>query len=255
MWAQLRSDIGGPALMQRSGYVVVLPIVILASVLTANSSQEADLWLPWILANLLSILVCWGWFELFERVIFAGRAKKPIAVGLVLLFALSLGALKGATTGLFGFLLNLEPDLASAITSRIAQTAFLGLWVLPVLAVLEATRRRFQAERDIFVAERVQQRVSAAEVQSAGAITQPELRQFITDAKKRLESEGDKVYGPLIRDIVEKALRPLSHRLWERENAQVADFSLASLSKIALVRYPFVVLPVVLSFLHRCFSH
>ena len=252
-WSQLRSDIGGAALLNRPGFLTGLPIVILASVLTANSRQEADLWLPWILANLLSVLVCWGWFELFERVIFAGRAKKPIAVGVVALFGLSLGALKGATTGIFGFLLGLETDLALGITSRIIQTALLGLWVVPVLAVLEATRRRFQAERDILVAERVQQRLAAADaqntdVQNAEFISQPELRQFIGEAKKRLESESPQTYGPLIRDIVENALRPLSHRLWERENARVTNFSLADMSKIALVRYPFVVLPVTISY-------
>ena len=239
---------GGPALLHRPGFLAGLPIMVLASVLTANSSQQANLWLPWILANLLSVVVCWGWFELFERVIFAGRAKKPIAAVVVALFGLSLGALKGATTGLFGFLLGLEPDLALGITSRIIQTALLGLWVVPVLAVLEATRRRFQAERDILVAERVQQRLAAADVQNNEIVSQPELRQFIGDAKKRLESDSSKTYGPLIRDIVENALRPLSHRLWERENARVTNFSLADMSKIALVRYPFVVLPVTVSY-------
>ena len=244
----MRSDIGGPALLDRPGFLIGLPIVVLASVLTANSSQRADLWLPWILANLLSVIICWGWFELFERVIFAGRAKKSIAVGFVAMFGLSLGALKGATTGLFGFLLGLEPDLALGITSRIVQTALLGLWVVPVLAVLEATRRRFQAERDILVAERVQQRLAAADVQSGEIVSQPELRQFIGEAKKRLESDDSQTYGPLIRDIVENALRPLSHRLWERENARVTNFSLADMSKIALVRYPFMVLPVTISY-------
>lgn len=247
-WSQLRSDIGGPALLHRPGFLTGLPIVILASVLTANSSQDANLWLPWILANLLSVLVCWGWFELFERVIFTGRAKRPIAGVLVAVFGLSLGALKGATTGLFGFLLGLETDLALGITSRIIQTALLGLWVVPVLAVLEAARRRFQAERDILVAERVQQRLAATDVQNTDFVSQPELRQFIGEAKKRLESDSSKTYGPLIRDIVENALRPLSHRLWERENARVTNFSLADMSKIALVRYPFLVLPVTISY-------
>ena len=247
-WSQVRSDIGGPALLHRPGFLAVLPIMVLASVLTANSSQQADLWLTWILANLLSVLVCWGWFELFERVIFAGRSKKPIALGFVAIFGLSLGALKGATTGLLGFLLGLEPDLALGIASRIIQTALLGVWVVPVLAVLEATRRRFQAERDVLVAERVQQRLAAADIQNNEIVSQPELRQFIGEAKNRLESDGSQTYGPLIRDIVENALRPLSHRLWERENARVTNFSLADMSKIALVRYPFMVLPVILSY-------
>jgi signal transduction histidine kinase len=256
-WAQLKSDIGGAALLKRSGYLFAIPTVVLASVLVSNANQEAGAWLPWLLANALSLLLCWGWFELFERVIFANRAKRPIHFTWIVVFGLTLGGLKGAGTGFFGYQLGLEQDLAWAVISRVVQTAFLGLWLVPTITILEATRRRFQTERDALVAERVQQRLAAAGVgagltasNSIEHITQLQLREFVGEAKKRIGSEPSSTLGPLIRDIVENALRPLSHRLWERENARVANFSLTELSKIALVRYPFtlaLVLPVYLT--------
>ena len=261
-WAQLKSDIGGAALLKRSGYLFAIPTVVLASVLVSNANQDAGAWLPWLLANALSLLLCWGWFELFERVFFSNRAKRPIHFAWIMVFGLTLGGLKGAGTGFFGYLLGLEQDLVWAVVSRVVQTAFLGLWLVPTITILEATRRRFQTERDALVAERVQQRLAAAGSAGFGVgaglsapnsiehITQLQLREFVGEAKKRIGSEPSTTLGPLIRDIVENALRPMSHRLWERENAKVANFSLTEVSKIALVRYPFVLtllLPVYLT--------
>ena len=258
-WAQLKSDVGGAALLKRPGYLFALPTVVLISILVSNTQQKASDWLPWLLANTLSLLICWGWFELFERVIFVNRAKKPIHIAWIVLFGLTLGGLKGAGTGFFAYQLGLEQDLVWSVVSRVVQTAFLGLWLVPTITILEATRRRFQSERDALVAERVQQRLALAAAGSDASstavshiehITQLQLREFVSEAKKRIGSEPTTTLGPLIRDIVENALRPMSHRLWERENARVANFSLTELSKIALVRYPFVLtllMPVYLT--------
>jgi signal transduction histidine kinase len=206
-------------------------------VISPNQSASSPWW--WA-ANIGSLLACWGWYELYSRVIFRNREIKPVPIAWVALFGVSLGAIKGAVTGALAAAFGLVPDLVSAVISRVVATSFLGLFVVVALSLLGATLNRFQSERNLLIAERVQQKLKPGSEE----LDSQDLRDFVTKTKTRLEAQAlqpsslagqQAVYATLIRDIVETGLRPLSQRLWQREDAKVANFSFADLTRVALL--------------------
>lgn len=238
-WRALVKDLGGTALLSQNGYIVLAVLSLTSSMLVISPDQSASSpW--WWAANLGSLLACWGWYELFARVFFKNRNIKPVPLIWVAFFGATLGAIKGAMTGALAATFGLVPDLASAVISRVVATSFLGLFAVVALALLNATLNRFQSERNLLIAERVQQKLKPGSEE----LDSQELREFVTKTKTRLEAQAlqpgnisgqQALYATLIRDIVETGLRPLSQRLWQREDAKVANFSFGDLSRVAIL--------------------
>ena len=238
-WRALVKDLGGRALLSRNGYIVLAVLSLTSSMLVISPNQRASSpW--WWAANIGSLLACWGWYELFARVFFKNRAVKPVPLAWVAFFGVTLGAIKGAMTGALAAGFGLVDDFAGAISSRIVATSFLGLFVVVALSLLEATLNRFQSERNLLIAERVQQKLKPGSEE----LDSQDLRDFVSKTKTRLEAQAlqpgnlagqQTIYATLIRDIVETGLRPLSQRLWQREDAKVANFSFGDLTRIAIM--------------------
>lgn len=243
-WVQLRKDITGESLFYAPSYLFVLPVFWLTSLLaTAHWGSWPNL-LLWSLANILSMTLCWLVIVLADWLVLRNRTESWIVP--ILIFSSGVGALKGASTTLFGAWLGVESDIESLIWGRIAQTAVLGLVTIPALAVLASTRLRFQAERDALVAEKV--RASAADLASDPKRIQDyrNLAFEISQVRSRLLSDEGATVSKLVRDIVQNALRPLTHRLWHLENDRQTNFTLRDLSRVAIVGHPFVASPVAL---------
>lgn len=238
-WRSLVKDLGGTALLSQNGYIVLAVLSLTSSMLVISPDQSASSpW--WWAANIGSLLACWGWYELFARVFFRNRNIKPVPLIWVAFFGATLGAIKGAMTGALAAAFGLVPDLASAVISRVIATSFLGMFAVVALALLNATLNRFQSERNLLIAERVQQKLKPGSEE----LDSQELREFVTKTKTRLEAQAlqpgnisgqQALYATLIRDIVETGLRPLSQRLWQREDAKVANFSFGDLSRVAIL--------------------
>lgn len=248
---RLRSELGGRTLLSLNGYLIIGVLSLTASMLVvpAGTTSDSILWWP---VHLLSLVACGLWFGLFRRFIFKNRSIKPIALWAIALFGTSLGAIKGTVTAILSVHFGLEQVLQEAVAARIIQTSFLGLFAVFGLALIEATLDKYQVERNLLVTERVHQQISNSDGrESEDSI---ELREFIAAAKARLEvimansnslAEQKVITAGLIRDIVETGLRPLSHRLWQTENAKLLNFSFVDLAKIAVVGQPVAVLPAV----------
>lgn len=238
-WRALVKDLGGRALLSRNGYIVLAVLSLTSSMLVISPNQRASSpW--WWAANIGSLLACWGWYELFSRVFFKNRAVTPVPFVWVVFFGVTLGAIKGAMTGALAAGFGLVDDFAEAISSRIVATSFLGLFVVVALSLLNATLNRFQSERNLLIAERVQQKLKPGSEE----LDSQDLRDFVSKTKTRLEAQAlqpgnlagqQTIYATLIRDIVETGLRPLSQRLWQREDAKVANFSFADLTRVAIM--------------------
>lgn len=249
--ARLRSELGGRTLLSLNGYLIIGVLSLTASMLVVPAGTRSDsiLWWP---VHLLSLVACGLWLGLFRRFIFKNRSIKPIALWAIALFGISLGAIKGTVTAILSVHFGLEQVLQEAVAARIIQTSFLGLFAVFGLALIEATLDKYQVERDLLVTERVHQQISNSDGRESGDSV--ELREFIAAAKARLEgimansnslAEQKVITAGLIRDIVETGLRPLSHRLWQTENAKLLNFSFVDLAKIAVVGQPVAVLPAV----------
>jgi signal transduction histidine kinase len=198
----------------------------------------------WSLANFASMALCWGLIVLADRYIFCHR-KESWLWG-ILLFSAFIGATKGGTTTVFGALLGVESDFQNLIGGRLIQTALLGLVTIPALAILATTRAKYQDLRDALVAERVRVASNDPILNTISSAEYARLADEIGKAREGIKTTSNIEVSALIRDIVQNGLRPLTHRLWDREDQKQTNFTLRDLSRVAILGHPFVAWPVAL---------
>ena len=231
---------------------------------TSNLASDPDQWVadPLArygllgLANLASLLTCWGYLEIASATIFRNRSNKSVHWFIVLMFGASLGLLKGATTGLFSYLFGSELNLENAVLNRVLQTSILGLWTIPVVALVAATFARYRAERLALVNERVEAQIKDEGIK-VDSDSQRQLQEFIKRSSETLDlltregssSANSVAIASSLRDMVEKGLRPISHEIWSKASGQRSDFRLRDLATLALARNPFPLLFVGVGFL------
>jgi two-component sensor histidine kinase len=170
----------------------------------------------------------------------------PIHWIVVLVFGASVGFLKGLSTGAFSFLFGSENNLEEAISNRIVQTSLLGLWTLPVLALLTATYFRYQSEREALIAERVKIAATSESIREVPD-HQVALRAFIAESKSKISefqtlSQGSPdpaTIARTLRKLIEEGLRPISHQIWLTEQKSRSGFRLWDLTLLALDKNPF----------------
>ena len=229
------------------------PVIISLSMLSAAASTQVDLrtssefllfYSQLFVANILAIAVCAVWVIGFSKTIFSKRDVTPVPLWAVAIFSMSVGALKGAGTGFVIWSFQVEPDLTTAITSRVWQTTILGLWLVPALALVASRLELLQIQRDALVAEKVSRLLRDQE--SAGKEgAQVALQEFAKLARSRLIAstqennfQPNRNYAEAIRKLVDDHLRPLSHRIWIQENKKYSNYSLGETTRRAIFEFP-----------------
>ena len=225
-------------------YLFVLPVFWLTSLLSTAHLSDLKNLLLWSLANILSMALCWAIISLSDRFIF--RRRKETWLIAVLLFSAFIGATKGGTTTIFGAIFGVENNFGDLIGGRMIQTALLGLFTLPALAILAATRSKFQDVRDTLVAERVRLAANDPILNSTATDGYARLAKEIGNLRDGIQTSGNAEVSTLIRDIVQNGLRPITHRLWDKEEQRQTNFTLRDLSRVAIVGHPYVAWPVAL---------
>lgn len=261
-WQQLKADLGGKWFLERKSLLALLPFLIATSVLSASSvSYEIDAidpdplsrYLKLILANLVSLTICWLYLEIAGATIFARRFQKPVAVTWVILFGASLGLVKGLTTGYFSFLFGSELILEMAIVNRIIRTTLLGAWTVPLVALAAATYFKYKSEREILLAERVEATLRAAGPAKSEKIKV--LSSFVASSKQKItalreQADSNTEASQIAKDLrvlIENWLRPLSHSIWDQEQGLGRQTS--GLTIYALGKNPFPLLIIGAGFL------
>lgn len=263
-WQTLKADIGGRWFLDRKSAAALIPFLIITSLLSSsNLAANPEFWEPnlalryfgLLAANIASIAICWGYLEISAATVFRNRSRRPINWIWVLIFGLSIGFLKGSTTGLFSYLFGSELNLEIAITSRIFQTSVLGLWTIPTVTLAAATFAKFKAERELLVNERVQQALLS---QSNDSIPEHQLalRKFIEDSKAKISSFRNSEQNPdnvvmiarSLREMIENGLRPISHQIWRYENSSRTGFGIRELTRLALTKNPFPLAVIAVGF-------
>lgn len=169
------------------------------------------------------------------RTVFRNKDKSPISIFSMVMFGFTLGAIKVLATASLAYLIGFETDLAIGIESRIVQTTFLGALVVVGVSAISLAQSRYQAERDLLIAERIQQQIANAENTNLDPDYEKVLREFVASAKQQLKN-AISTPSEMIREIVEVSLRPLSHKLWERENARYLNFHWAELAQFSILQ-------------------
>ncbi len=255
-WNTLTKDIGGKHLLNRRSLLIMVPFLIVISVLS-NSTAISDpsllassslyRYLGLIFANIASISVCWIYLEIVDRTLFRNKEHNPIKIYWVLIFGASLGFLKGYTTGYFSWLVGSELNLEIAVSNRVTQTTLLGLWTVPLVAVVTATFVRFQAERQILLAEKLEQSLISKNPHVNLGESSEALKLYLSQAKAEVSALtiGDKtntsnqVISKKLRDLVETGLRPISHKIWQENSRVSSSLKISQLARLAVKKNPF----------------
>lgn len=255
-WKTLTEDIGGKHFLNRTSLLLMIPFLVVISVLS-NSTAISDpslvassalyRYLALIIANIASLAFCWVYLEAVDRTLFKNKDLRPIKIYWVLLFGASLGFLKGYTTGLFSWIFGSELDLAIAVSNRIGQTTLLGLWTVPLVALVTATFMRFQTERQILLAENLEQNLNSKNPLINSGESSEELKLYLSQAKAEVSAlrNGNKAetsnqdISKKLRDLVETGLRPISHKIWQENSKASSSLKLSQLAKLAVKKNPF----------------
>ena len=236
----LREDMTGPALFNPQSYLFFLPVFWITSLLANARLDSLSSFLVWTLANATAMLSCWLLIWVVDKKVIPNRSIRPAKLAKVLALATIIGAVKGGVTTLLVYSFGFENSL-SVLPGRVAQTAFLGLVTIPALAVFAASRSRLQTERDAIIYENINRELR----DGSGKTTEVELlRRELSELAS--SDAGEKAMPPLLREIVRVNLRPVTHRLWDKQNEKLQEVSIAALSKVAMLSHPFVGLPVAL---------
>jgi signal transduction histidine kinase len=234
----------------------MVPFLIVISVLSNSTaisdpssvaSSELYRYLGLIIANIASIAFCWIYLEIVDRTLFKNKALKPIKIYWVLLFGASLGFLKGSTTGFFSWVVGSELDLDLAISNRIIQTTFLGLWTIPLVALVTATFIRFQNERQILMAETLEQGLNSRNPVMDLSQSSEQLSLYLTHAKSEVsalrasadDQNSNQLISKRLRDLIDTGLRPISHRIWQENSKASGVLRISQLARLALKKNPF----------------
>lgn len=252
---QLAADCGGRWLLDRTSMLAISPFVVVSSVLAQGPESTSDT-VGWVVANIAALGVTWLAAELVRATVIGHRAIRPVRVGWVVLIGALLGAVKGVATAAAGWALGLATDPAMVVDARWMNAAVLGAVVVPGMAAMLSVLERFRVERRLLIDERVLAAMSAV-----GQPNQPnqdnqdnqdnhdnQLAAFVEQARLDLASADAERYGPVVRDIVDGRLRPLSQQILEREEESVTAFTFANLMGLALMRFAFPAMPVAIMF-------
>lgn len=228
-------------------YLTAVPLVLLASVGSYVSPGELELSLWYLLANVLSLVFVALVFFLGSAALGKlsdynqGLEKPRFVISSLLAFGFGLGLAKQLSTAWILVLFSIEESLLSAVLMR-SLTPLLGVWYVLALAVITAAQVRFSSLREELIAERVRKL-------AADETPDHELREFASRAQELLQTASDsdaKAVASLIRSIVQDQLRPLSHRLWDREQNLTPGFSTRELAIRALQYRPYRVWRILL---------
>jgi signal transduction histidine kinase len=255
-WASLRQDMTGRWSFEAKGFLFIMPLQAIFSVLLIRDlSSITELGLA-IFANALAFALCAILFFVYAKTLFKDRKNKNVSLAVVIGAGATLGLVKGVATGYFVAIFGLEPEVVTSITSRIIQTTGLGIWWVPTLAIIFTYRERFKLQRDTLISERVY-KANAGQAQNTFGKSKKlidsnaELKKFVAGVRQQL-ADGAQIAGDnykslaeVVRKIIQDDLRPLSHRMWERENERLTDFSFRDLANLAVTKYVFVSWPAL----------
>lgn len=260
---QLAADCGGRWLLDRTSMLAISPFVVVSSVLAQGPESTIDT-IGWVVANIAALGVTWLAAELVRATVIGHRSIRPVRVGWVVLIGAVLGAVKGVATAAAGWALGLATDPAMVVDARWLNAAVLGAVVVPGMAAMLAVLERFRVERRLLIDERVLAAMSSvgmpgggagnavgstADADTGGQLNQDnQLAAFVEQARLDLASADVHRYGPVVRDIVDGRLRPLSQQILEREEESVTAFTFANLMGLAIMRFPFPAMPVAIMF-------
>ncbi len=232
---QAFETIGGPLLIDWGLYLIATPFVLIFSVLINANLLTPEQTPTVLLVAVVSTATMFGWSLIFDRVLFRNRDRKPINIVGVVFFGFGLGVVKALSSeGLFVWFNIIEPSLSSAL-QRSLPVGLATLTLVLVVPLSEYNRIQYQARRDSLVGSLVQQELD----KQKDYFDEADLGKISAGIQKVRSSNSAKEASEGLRKLVEKVIRPQSHKLWRKQSARFPNYTSRELLGYALLNSPF----------------
>lgn len=256
-----RSALTGRWTITRNPYLFVAPVTIVSVILI-----EAVTFLPkeifdWFLASAIGYLSFCALLYCAHKTFFRQRDKSTTPIWWIFALGFIAGMLKGITTAVVSYFLELDLYLVQAIGSRMLTAGLLGLIGVPALAIVMNSLQDFKQQRALLIAEQVlveskklqSQEVVAAMGASIRTTIASDLDPLLDDLRFSLEvATGQAPSWQLIADnlrfAARESVRGISHKLWEKSNTKVPDLTLFDIGRAMVTTSAFplrLILPIL----------
>ena len=246
---KLRSAIGSRWLIFTPTYAWLLPVWFSGSILSTRNLSGWQELLTVTGVNIFALGICSLEFLLFRVTLW--RSSQPslgrsTSVWLVLLGGVLLGATKALITA-WGTALFLGISVAD-MWGRVLAGSVLGVIVVMVVPITLSELEHYRAQREKLINEIVRQEVE--EPRSYSPINPLALQEFVSRSLETLAAvrQAPETLPEVLDHMRENEIRPLSHRIWKREQEQIPDFTLGNLISVSLTKTRYVVIPVILGY-------
>lgn len=232
-----------------SGYLPLWGIAVtlwcVNSTVLLGFALSANQFLAALLANVCAAaaLMCLGFLWRHH----VNTHQTPLGAWRVFLAGSVVGMVKGATTAVvFGVLTGVPLSLSSLIQSTLP-ALLIGMWLLPAFGIIGSLREEFARER----AELISEMVSRDLNESPSRYLSEDVASFVERAKVLVtsNSHSEDTLREALTELAERDVRPLSHQLWQHEEAQVGSLRFQDLVRTTLRLHHFPALWTSLSLL------
>ena len=218
--------------------------IISTSILTRPEVDSIERFVLVLNANLFAISILGVLIVLLEslRSIRFPDARVPLTVLAVVGFAF--GFAKGLLTSFGVWALGAGESQEVLNPLLLLSVGTVGLVMFPLIALFGSLSKRFNEQRDALI--------ETSTAMATERLPYPQLLlTFVEDVSSRLKQKGlqenRQVLAQELRDIISNNLRPLSRRIWERQNKEFPIFSVRKLTETSLksnVYLPLLVTPI-----------
>jgi len=233
----LRQDIGGRFLGDPRAFLLFIPLWWGLSLASWTDTAGSHISAVSMVANAIAFSVTLGVLIVFRHTWFRQRTVKPVPLAQVVTAGAMLGTTKSLVTVTVTTWAIADLDFVELLVWRLPASSLTGAWILPVAALLLATRDRYQAQREIVVAELLRQQFMNTPTGAGLHVKDPtdvRIRAVIAEAREILAHSSAPAHdvAEKLRGLIDTQLRPLSHELWVGTLKKLTDFSVADLLRI-----------------------
>lgn len=161
----------------------------------------------------------------------------PLPPWIVFLVGGIVGLAKGLTTYLVLWSVTGVSVTAAGLIQNTLPAIVIGLWLVPAFGILGSIRAEYNTEREQLISEKVARDLSAA----TSRYLDQDIAQFIVRAREQLNNAGDspEMLRTALTELAERDVRPMSHKLWQHEEAQIDSFGFRDLAVNAMKQHRF----------------
>ena len=222
----------------RSLAVLVLPLMFVTSVTTANTDDPRHLG-AWLLANLIALLPITA-LVLMTRHIWLTKAPNFLfPLPLTFAIAATIGWFKALLTGLAAVSLS-DLEIADInLGNRLWGGVLSGMVTLLMASLALLLLREFQAQRTLLLTAKAMQAMPALTSVETKRLKQ--LSEGVAEILRDLRTgarEAPKMEAKVLRELVERYVRPLSSSLFTQIERNYQSFALGELLRSAVRNQP-----------------